>query len=276
MDLRRIAKQLCAIVGFGFGFLSFMRIGHATTQEPASLRHNAPHAVTRRLARKEIVHHHASRLRVARVLEHHTTIKTAIRHAAARHLARNRTSDRKLAVRRSTHERVESRRVADRSHIHHRAYLWCVPYARDVSHIELTGDAFLWWAEAAGRYARGIRPVKGAVLNFRSSQRMRLGHVAVVAAVLNSREILVDQANWKPDQVTRDVPVIDVSPENNWSEVRVALGNGRFGSPYPTYGFIYNRAPEALTVADRASRTEVAEAPAVRAIQLTAPNRRLQ
>lgn len=152
-----------------------------------------------------------------------------------------------------------------------------MPYARDVSHIDLSGDAFLWWAEAAGRYARGERPQDGAVLNFRSSGRIPLGHVAVVAQVVNSREVLVDQANWVPDRVSHDVPVIDVSPNNNWSEVQVALGNGKFGSTYPTYGFIYAGQPGAPgTIYARGGTTEVAEAPAPHQIRLIAPNRTLR
>ncbi|HEX7391006.1 MAG TPA: CHAP domain-containing protein [Acidiphilium sp.] len=166
------------------------------------------------------------------------------------------------------------------SHLHHyirrSAYLWCVPYARDVSHIDLKGDAFLWWAEAAGRYARGSRPAVGSVLNFRSSGRIPLGHVAVVAKVINSREILVDQANWVPDTVTRDVPVVDVSRDNNWSAVQVSIGGGRFGTTYPTYGFIYDQAPGNVIYARNASGTEVAEAPAPHVIRLNAPNRTLR
>jgi hypothetical protein len=38
------------------------------------------------------------------------------------------------------------------------------------------------------------------------------------------------------------VPVVDVSERNDWTAVRVAMGqSGRFGSIYPTYGFIYAR-----------------------------------
>ena len=48
------------------------------------------------------------------------------------------------------------------------------------------------------------------------------GHVAVVKAILSSRLIRVDHANWlNGGEVSLDVPVIDVSPDNDWSEVRV-------------------------------------------------------
>lgn len=157
--------------------------------------------------------------------------------------------------------------------------LQCVPYAREVSHIELSGDAFLWWAEAAGRYGRGYQPAVGSVLNFRATGRMPLGHVAVVTAVLGSRTILVTQANWVPGTITNDVTVEDVSPENNWSQVRVEYGNEDvMGSTYPTYGFIYDHAATAATIyaSNAGGRDEVAEAPAVRAISTEAPNRNLR
>lgn len=157
--------------------------------------------------------------------------------------------------------------------------LQCVPYAREVSHIELSGDAFLWWAEAAGRYERSHMPAIGAVLNFRSTGRMPLGHVAVVTAVINSRTILVTQANWVPGTITNDVTVQDVSADNNWSAVQVEYGNGDvMGSTYPTYGFIYNKPASVPTIyaANDGGRNEVAEAPAVPTISAQAPNRSLR
>lgn len=158
--------------------------------------------------------------------------------------------------------------------------LQCVPYAREVSHINLSGNAFLWWAEAAGRYDRGHLPVIGSVLNFRSTGRMPLGHVAVVTAILGSRTILVTQANWIPGTITNDVTVEDVSPENNWSAVRVEYDNTNAmgSSAYPTYGFIYNRPAGAPTIyaSNAGGRNEVAEAPAVRPIAAEAPNRNLR
>jgi CHAP domain len=123
-------------------------------------------------------------------------------------------------------------------------YISCVPYARQRSGISIQGNAWQWWGNAAGRYARGQTPAYGAVLAFRSIPRMPLGHVAVVSRVINSREILVDQANWMPaGQISLGVPVVDVSPENDWTEVRVGIGGGHFGTEYPTYGFIYRTQP---------------------------------
>lgn len=123
----------------------------------------------------------------------------------------------------------------------------CVPYARQVSGIMVVGNAWQWWNRAEGLYARGELPEPGAVLNFRSNGRMRLGHVAVVTRIVNPREIIIDQANWPGAAsgrggISHNVAVVDVSEANNWSAVRVQLGRGEdFGSVYPTYGFIYNR-----------------------------------
>ncbi|HTU55905.1 MAG TPA: CHAP domain-containing protein [Acetobacteraceae bacterium] len=125
-------------------------------------------------------------------------------------------------------------------------FVSCVPYARQRSGILIEGNAWQWWYNAAGRYARGQTPEPGAVLDFRSIRSMPLGHVAVVSRVVNPREILVDQANWMPAGVIRlGVPVVDVSPDNDWTEVRVSIGGGHFGSEYPTYGFIYRAPPGA-------------------------------
>ena len=118
--------------------------------------------------------------------------------------------------------------------------LTCVPYAERITGIVLSGDAYRWWAEAEGRYVRSHRPDIGALLVFRPTAAMPLGHVAVVTAVLSSRRILVEHANWLPHRITRDQPVVDVSADNDWSRVRVwyppidALGT----SEYPVYGFI--------------------------------------
>lgn len=158
-----------------------------------------------------------------------------------------------------------------------RSGLQCVPYAREVSHIELTGDAYLWWAEAAGRYARGNVPEQGAVLNFRGIGRMPLGHVAVVTDVINSRTILVTQANWVPGAITNDVTMQDVSPNNDWSEVQVELGDSStWGAAYPTYGFIYNRPTTNTVIATNAQSNEVAEAPDTLPVNTQAPDRNLQ
>jgi surface antigen len=145
------------------------------------------------------------------------------------------------------------KRVATRSY-----GISCVPYARQVSGIMVAGNAWQWWDNASGLYARGDQPERGSVLNFRPNGRMHLGHVAVVSRVVNAREVIVDHANWpsggRSGTVSHDVAIVDVSEANNWSAVRVELDrDGTFGSVYPTYGFIYNR-PDTGTLLANANR----------------------
>ena len=136
--------------------------------------------------------------------------------------------------------------------------------------------AFLWWAEASGRYARGNVPVEGAVMNFRAIGRMPLGHVAVVTSVIDNRTILVTQANWIRGTITNDVTIEDVSDKNDWSLVEVELGDSsKWGAPYPVYGFIYNQ-PATQTIYAGAQGNEVAEAPRAQPISTDAPDRDLQ
>jgi hypothetical protein len=134
----------------------------------------------------------------------------------------------------------------------------CVPFARSATGIEVAGNAWEWWGNAAGVYARGSAPAPGSVLAFRANGRMRLGHVAVVSTVINAREIEIDHANWwgpgMHGGVARNIPVVDVSENNDWTAVRVGLGeSGEFGSIYPTYGFIYDRPDNGVMVANVAS-----------------------
>ena len=122
--------------------------------------------------------------------------------------------------------------------------LECAPYAREVSGLQLYGAAYSWWDQAAGRYARGAQPVPGGVLVFRRGSSLDSGHVSVVERVVSAREITVTQANWVHRRITRNEPVLDVSPGNDWSTVRVWWApTGTLGNTiYPTYGFI---APDA-------------------------------
>ena len=41
-------------------------------------------------------------------------------------------------------------------------YLQCVPYARQLTGIQIFGDAHTWWGQAAGKYERGRAPKVGA------------------------------------------------------------------------------------------------------------------
>ncbi|MBX7502131.1 CHAP domain-containing protein [Qipengyuania sp. YG27] len=142
------------------------------------------------------------------------------------------------------------------------AYLQCVPYAREVSGIQLYGDAYTWWEQAQGRYATGRTPLVGAVMAFRQTQNMPLGHVATVSRILDSRRVLLDHANWSPidgrrGQIEKGALAIDVSQANDWSAVRVWYAPlGKVGTTvWPVSGFIY---------ADRRAqpRPQVAMAPA--------------
>ncbi len=121
----------------------------------------------------------------------------------------------------------------------------CVPFARALSGIHLSGDAADWWREADGRYARATAPSVGSVLVLRRSGRLPYGHVAVVSQVLGRREVLVTQANWVHHRVTEDQPVIDVSRANDWSEVRVWWPPaGQMGATdYAAFGFIRPNRP---------------------------------
>lgn len=119
--------------------------------------------------------------------------------------------------------------------------LQCVPFARQKSEIAIWGDSWHWWRTAAGRYQRGFEPKKRAVLVFERNGRSR-GHLAVVEHVLSDREIVVSHANWlNKGQIHMYTPVQDVSPENDWSAVRVWYIPGeKYGSTtYLTRGFIY-------------------------------------
>jgi hypothetical protein len=60
--------------------------------------------------------------------------------------------------------------------------------------------------------------------------------------------------------VARNIPVVDVSEANDWSAVRVGLGqSGEFGSVYPTYGFIYDRPDTGVMVASTSAPAPQAE-----------------
>jgi len=121
-------------------------------------------------------------------------------------------------------------------------HLQCVPYARSESGVDIYGHAANWWRSALGRYRRSNHPAAGAVIVFRSTQRNPHGHLAVVRMVLNDRKIIVDHANWLNDgHIHRGTPVLDISPSNDWSLVRVWYTPGkRLGAhAYPVTGFIH-------------------------------------
>lgn len=141
----------------------------------------------------------------------------------------------------------------------------CVTFARMFSGIQIFGDAFTWWEKAGGKYAKGHAPQKGSVLVFQPTNRMRVGHVAVVSQVVTDRVIQITHANWSPidgkrGQVEKDVTVVDVSTDGDWSKVKVwydpssDIGN----TVYPTYGFIYQTANSAQATVAGAIRAKAA------------------
>jgi len=125
-------------------------------------------------------------------------------------------------------------------------HLYCVEYARIRSGLQIFGDAKYWWGKAADMYARATQPVADAVMVFAGSKRIRHGHVAVVTAVLGPREIKVDHANWQNHgEIDLNMPVLDVSKDNDWSKVRVwDPRSGQYGARiYAISGFIERTPP---------------------------------
>ncbi len=125
-------------------------------------------------------------------------------------------------------------------------YWQCVTFARMFSGIQIFGDAWTWWEQATGKYAKGSTPETGAVLVFRPNGKMTRGHVAVISQVLTDRVVQITHANWggSRGKVEENVTLVDVSPNGDWSLVRVwHAPSGTLGvTTYPTYGFIYNAA----------------------------------
>ncbi|KIC43484.1 amidase [Ruegeria sp. ANG-R] len=122
--------------------------------------------------------------------------------------------------------------------------VWCVPYARDLSGIQIRGNAKDWWGKARNSFGRGNEPVVGAVMSFRATGGMPLGHVAVVSDIVTEREVIINHANWHRNKVSLKMGVRDVSKNNDWTLVRVESQPGRYGSHYPVNGFIYPKFEE--------------------------------
>jgi surface antigen len=142
-------------------------------------------------------------------------------------------------------------------------YWQCVPFARLISGIQIFGDARTWWQQAVGRYETGTQPRAGAVLCFKPTSRMQLGHVAVVSQVLTERVVQITHANWSPFEgrrghVEKDVTVVDVSPAGDWSQVKVWYDPSRDlgGSTYPVHGFIYPDASAQMLAASGLSKLQ--------------------
>jgi surface antigen len=128
------------------------------------------------------------------------------------------------------------------------SYVNCVQYVKQVSSIAISGNAWMWWNNAKGRYNMGHRPQRSSVLVFQRTKAMPAGHVAVVREVVDRRTIRIEHANWAPrdgmkGRVSTDL-VEDVSANNDWTSVRVMhRPSMSFGKPYATNGFIHPRSP---------------------------------
>lgn len=159
---------------------------------------------------------------------------------------------------------------------HAETNLQCVPYARQLSGIQIYGDAHTWWKQAKGRYDRGVQPVEGAVLSLKSHGKMALGHVAYVSKIIDNRNILLSHSNWSPingrrGQIERNVAAVDVSERNDWSRIKIwyAPIRGLGKTAYPVNGFIY---PQGATAPKRGARQWVSATPVRKS---RAPNRNL-
>lgn len=121
----------------------------------------------------------------------------------------------------------------------------CVAHAREVTGIPIFGDAHTWWYQADGRYEKGSMPRINSILVLSKTSRLKYGHLAVVKRVVDKRTIEVEHSNWGGTRNERCIvytrmPVKDVSPANNWSQLRFwNYPSETFGSIYPAQGFIY-------------------------------------
>ncbi len=149
--------------------------------------------------------------------------------------------------------------------------LSCAPFARALSGVELRGDAGSWWEEAEGRYVRSRTPEVGAVLVLRPTSRLPDGHVAVVSRLLAPRQVLLTQANWVPERLTEDQLAVDVSPDNDWTEVRLWWPpTGSLGiRAYPAYGFILPPRPASHAMLARSAGGAADEAVAPQRAHVT-------
>ncbi len=176
-----------------------------------------------------------------------------------------------VASRQATNRRGGGRSYAAAAGAGYGGGISCVPYARQATGMAISGNGGQWWYNAAGLYARGNRPEVGSILAFPGSGGMRAGHVAVVERVISNREILIHHANWggpgiRRGSIMRGVSVVDASPSNDWSQVRVQVGysNENYGRTYAVQGFIHNR-PDAsggMMLAGTGLRGGVAQASA--------------
>lgn len=140
-----------------------------------------------------------------------------------------------------------------------RARLQCVPFARREAGVEIYGNANTWWRQARGRFETSQAPEEGGVMVLRGYNNANRGHVAVVREIVSPRMIIVDHANWlNSGEITRNVPIRDVSEAGDWSQVQVWHVPGRHwgARTYNVQGFI-------LDAVEQAKAQQGADAPAV-------------
>ncbi len=132
-------------------------------------------------------------------------------------------------------------------------YLQCVPYAREMSGIaDLRRRAYVVGPggravparpHAAGRRSDGVSAAS-------QDEAGPCGRRRPESSI--ARTVLLNHSNWSPingrrGQIERNVKAIDVSPDNDWSSVRVwyhplqAFGKTR----WPVHGFIHSGKPRA-------------------------------
>ena len=93
------------------------------------------------------------------------------------------------------------------------------------SGIELSGNAARGGTTLPACMSGALAPEVGSILNFRARPgTCGWATVAVVTNVISPRHIEIDHANWgAPGRISRNIDVVDVSPSNDWTDVRVAL-----------------------------------------------------
>jgi hypothetical protein len=117
--------------------------------------------------------------------------------------------------------------------------------------VDIHGDAYTWWDKADGVYARSLDPVEGSIMVLKNYAGKHHAHVAIVRRMLSPREIRIDHANWLNDgAIYVNDPVLDVSPDNDWTEVKVwNIRSGTWGTRvYAVQGFIGPGAPDSNPV----------------------------
>lgn len=116
----------------------------------------------------------------------------------------------------------------------------CVRAVRSMSDFDIRGDAWAWWQNSQGVYDHDLRPKTGSVLVFKRTGHLGRGHVSLVSAVIDRRTIEVDHTWLRSSEIRHGMTVIDVSADNDWSQVRVwNEPTDQIGQRvYPTYGFV--------------------------------------